>query len=183
MLTESEKQRYSRHIVLPEIGIKGQEKLKKAKVLVVGAGGLGSPALFYLAAAGVGTIGIVEYDSVEISNLQRQILYRTADIGKNKADIAADRLRELNPHITIEVYDKKLNSNNAETIISNYDLVVDCPDNYGTRLLVSDVTKVTGIPHIYGSVSRFEGQLSVFNFKGGSTYRDLFSGLESEHTD
>ncbi|MFH2142810.1 MAG: HesA/MoeB/ThiF family protein [Bacteroidota bacterium] len=174
-LSDNEKIRYNRHIILPEIGEDGQKKLKVAKVLVVGAGGLGSPVLTYLTAAGVGTIGIVEKDTVELSNLQRQILYSSSDIGKSKVDTAKERLVALNPEVKIITFETWLTEENAEKIIRDFDIVVDCPDNFSTRILVSDITKKLMIPHVYGSISKFEGHVAVFNYKNGPSYRDLFS--------
>lgn len=174
-LSEREKIRYNRHIILPEIGESGQEKLKAARVLVVGAGGLGSPVLTYLAAAGIGTIGIVENDKIDLSNLQRQILYCTKDIGKSKVLTAKKRLLSLNPEIVVKVFDTRLEISNAENIIKDFEIVVDCPDNFSTRILVSDITKKLNIIHVYGSISKYQGHVSVFNYKNGPTYRDLFN--------
>lgn len=173
-LTTEEKGRYSRHLLLSEIGIEGQEKIKASKVLVIGAGGLGCPALQYLAAAGVGTIGIIDMDVVEQSNLQRQILYGVSDIGNNKAESAKFRLKSLNPLIEIEAYPYALNTNNALTLFNKYDIIVDGSDNFATRYLVNDASVITKKALVYGSIYRFEGQVSVFNYKDGPSYRCLF---------
>ncbi len=173
-LSASELQRYSRHIVIPEIGIEGQQKLKSAKVLLIGAGGLGSPAGMYLAAAGVGTIGIVEYDEVSYSNLQRQILFNTEDVGNSKAQIAKQRLNSLNPEIEIVLHETKLTKDNALGLIGNYDIVVDGSDNFATRYLVNDACVMSGKPFVSGSVLRFEGQVSFFDSTDGPCYRCLF---------
>ncbi|PCI98395.1 MAG: hypothetical protein COB15_06175 [Flavobacteriales bacterium] len=173
-LTDQEKNRYSRHILLDKVGLEGQEKLKSAKVLVVGAGGLGCPVLQYLTAAGVGTIGIIDFDRVDATNLQRQVLYTVADIGENKAVTAKNRLTQLNPHINFDVYPEKLTTKNALNLFSNYDIVVDGTDNFSTRYLVNDACVITNKPLIYGAIYKFEGQVSVFNYKNGPTYRCLF---------
>ena len=180
-LSKEEQIRYSRHLALPEIGREGQEKLKKAKVLIIGAGGLGSPAAVYLAAAGVGTIGIVDYDKVEHSNLQRQILYCNGDIGKPKTAIIKNQLEKTNPNINIITLNKKLTSNNALEIIKNYDIVIDGSDNFPTRYLVNDACVLLGKPDVYGSVYRFDGQASVFNCKNGPCYRCLFPNPPPAH--
>jgi molybdopterin/thiamine biosynthesis adenylyltransferase/rhodanese-related sulfurtransferase len=166
--------RYSRHFVLPGFGEHGQRQLKKAGVLVVGAGGLGAPVLYYLAAAGVGRIGIADPDNVSLSNLQRQILFTTNDIGKNKALTAAERLADLNPHITIEPIPESVTVLNAIAIISRYDIVVDATDNFPARYLLNDACVLAGKPLVYGSVFRFEGQVAVFNVNGGPNYRDMY---------
>lgn len=173
-LTDQEKNRYSRHIQLEKVGLEGQEKLKAAKVLVVGAGGLGCPVLQYLTAAGVGTIGIIDFDRVDATNLQRQILYTGADIGQNKAITAKNRLTQLNPHINFDVYPEKLTTKNALELFSKYDIIVDGTDNFSTRYLVNDACVITNKPLVYGAIYKFEGQVSVFNYKGGPTYRCLF---------
>lgn len=173
-LMEEELKRYSRHLALPEIGKEGQLKLKKAKVLIIGAGGLGSPAAVYLAAAGVGTIGIVDYDKIDLSNLQRQILYSKEDIGKNKTAVIKKQLEKINNNIKIITYDEKLTSNNALNIIKNYDVVIDGSDNFPTRYLVNDACVLLKKPDVYGSVYRFDGQASVFNYRNGPCYRCLF---------
>ncbi len=174
MLSEQEQQRYSKQIILPEIGIGGQELLRNARVLVAGAGGLGCPVLQYLAAAGVGTLGIADGDEVDISNLQRQVLYTTADVGKSKAQTAADKLKELNPNVDIEVFNEFIDTANVLKIIADFDIVVDGTDNFATRYLLNDACVMAGKPMVSGAIFRFEGQVSVFNYKGGPTYRCLF---------
>ncbi|MBI2208770.1 molybdopterin-synthase adenylyltransferase MoeB [Candidatus Woesearchaeota archaeon] len=173
-LSKEEQIRYSRHLALPEIGIEGQKKLKKAKVLIVGAGGLGSPAAVYLAAAGVGKIGIVDYDKVDLSNLQRQILYSLGDIGKSKTAIIKNQLKKINPNAKIITHDKKLTSNNVMEIIKDYNVIIDGSDNFPTRYLVNDACVLLNKPDVYGSVYRFDGQVSVFNYENGPCYRCLF---------
>jgi adenylyltransferase/sulfurtransferase len=173
-LTREELVRYSRHILLPQVGEEGQRALKRSRVLLVGAGGLGSPASLYLAAAGVGTIGLVEFDSVDLSNLQRQVLHGSAGIGSSKIDSARDRLLDLNPNVKIEPYPTRLTSQNALEIARGYDLIVDGTDNFATRYLVNDTSVLLGIPNVYGSVYRFEGQASVFGAADGPCYRCLF---------
>ena len=179
LLSAEELKRYSRHITIPEFGRLGQEKLKKAKVLVVGSGGLGSPLLFYLTAAGVGHIGIVDYDLIEESNLQRQILFTLDDLGKSKAKTAAQRLSKLNPHVKFTVHETALTSDNALEIIKGYDIVADGTDNFPTRYLVNDACLLTDKVNVYASIFQFEGQVSVFNYKNedgtrGPCYRDMF---------
>ncbi|MBK7426762.1 MAG: molybdopterin-synthase adenylyltransferase MoeB [Saprospiraceae bacterium] len=171
--------RYSRHIIIPEFNLEGQKKLKAAKVLVIGSGGLGSPLLLYLAAAGVGTIGIVDFDTIDDSNLQRQILFTTNDVGKLKATTAAERIKALNPFIEVIVHNTQLNSQNALDIIKDYDVVADGTDNFPTRYLVNDACVLLDKVNVYASIYRFEGQLSVFNLPlpdgtRGPNYRDLF---------
>lgn len=173
-LSPPELSRYARHLTLPEIGQEGQLKLKEAKVLVVGAGGLGCPATQYLAAAGVGTIGLVDSDVVEESNLQRQVLFSVAEVGKKKVDCAKERLLNLNPHIEIQAYPVTLNTQNALEIIEPYDLVIDGTDNFPTRYLVNDACVFLNKPNCYGSIFRFEGQASVFHHQGGPCYRCLY---------
>jgi len=173
-LSPKEKNRYSRHIRLDEIGEAGQLRLKKSKVLVIGAGGLGCPVLLYLTAAGVGHIGIVDFDVVEESNLQRQVLFTTADIGQPKATVAAQRLAARNPHITIKAYRKELSADNAIPLFDQYDIVVDGSDNFATRYLVNDASLLTQTPLVYGSIFKFEGQVGVFNYQGSASYRCLF---------
>jgi adenylyltransferase/sulfurtransferase len=165
--------RYSRHTLLPEFGIKGQAALKAGRVLIVGTGGLGSPAALYLAAAGVGTIGLVDFDTVDETNLQRQVLYGTSDVGKSKVTVAAARLREANPHIAVEEHRGALDASNALQLVSAYDVVVDGTDNFSTRFLVNDACVMAKRPNIYGSVFRFEGQVAVFAAPGGPCYRCL----------
>ncbi|MCK6619367.1 MAG: molybdopterin-synthase adenylyltransferase MoeB [Calditrichaceae bacterium] len=166
--------RYSRHFMLPEVGEEGQRMLKNASALVVGAGGLGSPAAMYLAAAGVGRLGLVDFDEVDLSNLQRQVLYSTADVGKSKLEMARERLRGINPEIEIEAYPTRLTSANALDILREYDVVVDGSDNFPTRYLVNDACALSGKPNVYGSIFRFEGQVSVFDAKRGPCYRCLY---------
>ncbi len=174
-LTQREISRYSRHLLLPEVGIEGQRKLKQAKVLIVGAGGLGSPVSLYLAAAGVGTLGIVDFDIVDETNLQRQILYTTEDVGKPKLERAKKRLQALNPEITIKTYETPLTSENALEIIKDYDIVIDGTDNYPTRYLVNDACVLLNKPNVYGSIFRFDGQASVFWAEKGPCYRCLYA--------
>lgn len=166
--------RYARHIALPEVGMEGQARLKAAKVLCVGAGGLGSPLALYLAAAGVGTIGIVDFDVVDASNLQRQLLHGTRDIGRDKLDSARDRLADVNPHVEVVTHPMRLSAENALQTLEPYDVVVDGTDNFPTRYLVNDACVLLGKPNVYGSVFRWEGQLSVFSTPGGPCYRCLF---------
>ncbi len=173
-LNDNELRRYARHIILPEVGLEGQERLKQARVLIIGAGGLGSPASLYLAAAGVGTLGLVDFDVVEYSNLQRQIIHGTADVGRSKLDSARDSLQDLNPEVTVERHDSRLTSENAFRIIEPYDVIVDGTDNFPTRYLVNDACVLLGKPNVYGSIFRFEGQASVFHAARGPCYRCLF---------
>ena len=174
MLNEDELRRYARHIIMPEVGLEGQERLKQARVLVIGAGGLGSPAALYLAAAGIGMLGIVDFDVVEYSNLQRQIIHGTTDVGRSKLDSARDRLHDVNPEVTVERHAARLTSGNALQIIASYDVVVDGSDNFPTRYLVNDACVLLGKPNVYGSIFRFEGQASVFDAARGPCYRCLF---------
>lgn len=174
ILSKEELARYSRHIIIPEFGLEGQKKLKAAKVLVIGTGGLGSPSLLYLAAAGVGTIGIIDFDVVDDSNLQRQVLFTVNDIGKPKVLAAKARIEALNPHINVIAYNERLTSENALEIFKGYDVVADGTDNFPTRYLVNDACVMTGIPNIYASIYRFDGQVSVFNYENGPNYRDLY---------
>ena len=173
-LNREELIRYSRHILLPQVGEEGQRALKKARVLLIGAGGLGSPVGLYLAAAGVGTLGLVDFDVVDLSNLQRQILHGSSGIGSPKIDSARDRLRDINPNVHVEAYETRLTSGNALDIARDYDLIVDGTDNFATRYLVNDTSVLLGIPNVYGSVYRFEGQASVFGAPDGPCYRCLF---------
>ncbi len=173
-LSNEEVKRYSRHLIMPEVGVEGQEKLKKGSVLCIGAGGLGSPAALYLAAAGVGTIGIVDFDVVDFSNLQRQVIHGTSDVGRSKLASAKDRLLELNPHINIETYETALSSKNALDLFKPYDVILDGTDNFPTRYLTNDACVILGKPNAYGSIFRFEGQASVFATKGGPCYRCLY---------
>ena len=166
--------RYSRHIVLSEIGQEGQSLISAAKVLVIGAGGLGCPTLQYLAAAGIGTLGIIDFDVVELSNLQRQILFGTSTIGMNKALAAKNRLEDLNPTIKIQAYPEKLTAKNALKLFDNYDIIVDGSDNFATRYLVNDASIIANKPVVFGAIYKFEGQVSVFNYQDGPSYRCLF---------
>lgn len=173
-LTPNEIQRYSRHLILPEVGMEGQRKLKAAKVLCIGAGGLGAPVALYLAAAGVGEIGIVDFDTVDISNLQRQIIHGTPDIGRTKLDSAKDRLHAINPEVKVTTYNVALSSQNALELFAPYDIILDGTDNFPTRYLVNDACVLLGKPNAYGSIFRFEGQASVFATKDGPCYRCLY---------
>ena len=173
-LTRDEIARYSRHLIMPEVGVEGQRKLKAARVLCVGAGGLGAPASLYLAAAGIGTIGLVDFDVVDASNLQRQVLFSTSDVGRPKVEAAADRLRGVNPGLKVVAHEMALKSSNALEIFANYDIIVDGADNFPTRYLVNDACVLTGKPNAYGSIFRFDGQASVFATKGGPCYRCLY---------
>ncbi len=173
-LNSEEIKQYSRHLLLNEIGDKGQEKLKAAKVLVIGAGGLGCPILQYLAAAGIGTLGIIDHDKVDISNLQRQVLFNHKDIGKNKAKIAGEKLCHLNPYIKFQIFDFALSPENALEIFKDFDIIVDGSDNFPTRYLVNDAAIICDKPLVFGSIFKFEGQVSLFNYKGGPSYRCLF---------
>lgn len=173
-LTQDEALRYSRHLILPEFGIEGQRRLKGASVLLVGLGGLGSPVGLYLAAAGVGHLGLIDFDVVEVTNLQRQVLYGTADIGRPKLGAAVARLRDVNPHVRLTTHDARLTSANALEIVRDYDLVVDGTDNFATRYLVNDACVLLGVPNVYGSIFRFEGQASVFAAPDGPCYRCLY---------
>ncbi len=177
--SKEELERYNRHIIIPDFGIEAQQKLKAARVLVIGSGGLGSPLLLYLAAAGVGTIGIVDFDTVDQSNLQRQVLFGISEVGKPKVDAAKARLESLNPFIQINTYNTQLTSLNALELIQQYDVVADGTDNFPTRYLVNDASVIAGKPNIYASIFQFEGQVSVFNYKDkngklGPNYRDLY---------
>jgi sulfur-carrier protein adenylyltransferase/sulfurtransferase len=173
-LTKSEIQRYSRHLIMPEVGMDGQLKLKNAKVLCIGTGGLGAPLGVYLAAAGVGRIGLVDFDVVDNSNLQRQILFGTKDVGRPKIAAAADRLRDLNPEIQIDTFETRLTSDNALDLFKDYDIIVDGTDNFPTRYLVNDACVILGKPNVYGSIFRFEGQATIFAYPGGPCYRCLY---------
>ena len=173
-LSNEEIARYSRHLIMPEVGLKGQQRLKAASVLMIGTGGLGAPLGMYLAAAGVGRLGIVDFDVVEASNLQRQIIHGTKDIGRRKIESARDRLRDINPHIDIETHETRLTGDNALRLFKNYDIIVDGTDNFPTRYLVNDACVLTGKPNVYGSIFRFEGQASVFWAEKGACYRCLY---------
>jgi len=173
-LTVDEVRRYSRHLIIPDVGMDGQKRLKNARVLCVGAGGLGSPTLMYLAAAGVGTLGIVEFDTVDESNLQRQIIHGQSDIGRSKAESARDSVREINPYVNVVLHEVRLESDNVLDIFRDYDLIVDGTDNFATRYLVNDACVLLGKPYVWGSIYRFEGQVSVFWDEYGPNYRDLY---------
>lgn len=173
-LTNDELQRYARHIIMPEIGMEGQQRLKAARVLCVGAGGLGSPLLLYLAAAGVGTIGIVDFDVVDASNLQRQVIHSTESVGTRKTSSAAARIAEVNPHVTVKTFEDKLTSDNALRIFSEFDIIADGTDNFATRYLVNDACVLSSKLNVYASVFRFEGQATVFGAKDGPCYRCLY---------
>ncbi len=173
-LSPDEVARFSRHLILPEVGMEGQKRLKAASVLCVGTGGLGSPLLLYLAAAGVGRIGIVDFDVVDASNLQRQVIHGTSWVGRPKIESAKHRIEEINPHCRVDLYETALTSENALDIIRPYDIVCDGTDNFPTRYLVNDACVLLGKPNVYGSIFRFEGQATVFNWQGGPNYRDLF---------
>ncbi|GAA3556541.1 adenylyltransferase/sulfurtransferase MoeZ [Microlunatus spumicola] len=173
-LTTEEVRRYSRHLIIPDVGMVGQKRLKNARVLVIGAGGLGSPALLYLAAAGVGTLGIVEFDTVDESNLQRQIIHGQSDIGKSKALSAKESIAEVNPLVNVEVHDVRLDNDNVMEIFAQYDLILDGTDNFATRYLVNDAAVLSHKPYVWGSIFRFEGQASVFWDDYGPNYRDLY---------
>lgn len=173
-LTVEEVRRYSRHLIIPDVGMAGQKRLKNAKVLCIGAGGLGSPALMYLAAAGVGTLGIVEFDIVDESNLQRQIIHGASDVGRSKAESARDSIREINPLIRVNVHEERLDSSNVMDLFADYDLIVDGTDNFATRYLVNDACVLLGKPYVWGSIFRFDGQASVFWAEFGPCYRCLY---------
>ncbi len=173
-LTIDEVRRYSRHLIIPDVGMAGQKRLKNAKVLCVGAGGLGSPSLMYLAAAGVGTLGIVEFDVVDESNLQRQIIHGQGDIGRPKAESARDTVLEINPHVQVNLHTERLDSSNVMELFSQYDLIVDGTDNFATRYLVNDACVLLGKPYVWGSIYRFDGQASVFWAEHGPCYRCLY---------
>src|SRR5258706_830829 len=174
VLSNDEILRYSRHLIMPEVGMEGQQKLKAAKVLCIGAGGLGSPLALYLTAAGVGTLGMVDFDVVDYTNLQRQIIHTTADVGRKKLDSAADKLKAINPFLNLLTFDTKLTSANALELFREFDIVADGTDNFPTRYLVNDACVLTGKPNVYGSIFRFEGQASVFATEDGPCYRCLY---------
>ncbi|MBW4647996.1 MAG: molybdopterin-synthase adenylyltransferase MoeB [Kastovskya adunca ATA6-11-RM4] len=173
-LNKEEYERYSRHLILPEVGLEGQKRLKAASVLCIGTGGLGSPLLLYLAAAGIGRIGIVDFDIVDSSNLQRQVIHGTSWVGKPKIESAKNRILEINPYCQVDLYETRLSSENALEIIKPYDIVVDGTDNFPTRYLVNDACVLLDKPNVYGSIFRFEGQATVFNYQEGPNYRDLY---------
>lgn len=173
-LLKEEYERYSRHLILPEVGLEGQKRLKAASVLCIGSGGLGSPLLLYLAAAGIGRIGLVDFDVVDYSNLQRQVIHGTSWVGKPKIESAKNRILEINPYCQVDLYETRLSSENALDIFRPYDIVVDGTDNFPTRYLVNDACVLLDKPNVYGSIFRFEGQATVFNYEGGPNYRDLY---------
>jgi len=173
-LSKDEILRYSRHLIMPEVGMEGQQKLKAASVLCIGTGGLGSPLALYLAAAGVGTLGLVDFDVVDFTNLQRQIIHSTADVGRSKLDSATDKIEAMNPFVEVRRFDTRLSSDNAMRIFRDFDIVVDGTDNFPTRYLVNDACVLSGKPNVYGSIFRFEGQASVFGMKEGPCYRCLY---------
>jgi len=173
-LTKDDYERYSRHLILPEVGLEGQKRLKAAAVLCIGTGGLGSPLLLYLAAAGIGRIGIVDFDVVDNSNLQRQVIHGTSWVGKPKIESAKNRIHEINPDCQVDLYETRISSENALDILKPYDVVVDGTDNFPTRYLVNDACVLLDKPNVYGSIFRFEGQATVFNYEGGPNYRDLY---------
>jgi sulfur-carrier protein adenylyltransferase/sulfurtransferase len=173
-LTKDDYERYSRHLILPEVGLEGQKRLKAASVLCIGTGGLGAPLLLYLTAAGIGRIGIVDFDVVDTSNLQRQVIHGTSWVGKPKIESAKNRIHEINPYCQVDLYETRLTSENALDILAPYDIVVDGTDNFPTRYLVNDACVLLNKPNVYGSIFRFEGQATVFNYEGGPNYRDLY---------
>lgn len=181
-LSNQDLSRFARHFSLSEIGREGQEKLKNARVLVIGAGGLGSPLLIYLAAAGVGTIGIVDDDTVSISNLQRQVLYTTAEVGLKKAELASQKLTALYPETDIQTFDIRLNEGNAEALFKHYDIIADCTDNYRTRAVLGQLSAKLKIPLAFASVLNYEGQVTVFNYRNGPAYADLFPTVPQDGT-
>ncbi|HEV3476637.1 MAG TPA: ThiF family adenylyltransferase, partial [Rubrobacteraceae bacterium] len=173
-LSNEEIARYSRHLIMPEVALDGQKRLKQARVLTIGAGGLGSPLALYLAAAGVGTLGIVDFDVVDESNLQRQIIHGTSDLGRPKMESAREKIEDINPNVNVEAFEEALTSENALEIVEDFDVVVDGTDNFPTRYLVNDACVITGKPNVYGSIFRFEGQASVFYAEEGPCYRCLY---------
>jgi sulfur-carrier protein adenylyltransferase/sulfurtransferase len=173
-LTKDDYERYSRHLILPEVGLEGQKRLKAASILCVGTGGLGSPLLLYLAAAGVGRLGIVDFDVVDFSNLQRQVIHGTSWVGKPKIESAKNRILEINPYCQVDLYETQFTSQNALSIAEPYDMIIDGTDNFPTRYLVNDTCVLLNKPNVYGSIFRFEGQATVFNYEGGPNYRDLY---------
>src|SRR5690242_1127917 len=173
-LDKDEILRYSRHLIMPEVGMEGQQKLKAARVLCIGTGGLGSPLAMYLAAAGIGTLGLVDFDVVDFTNLQRQIIHSTADVGRKKLDSATDKIEAINPYVEVVRYETRLSSDNALRIFEDFDIVVDGTDNFPTRYLLNDACVLSGKPNVYGSIFRFEGQASVFGLKDGPCYRCLY---------
>src|ERR1700739_1942866 len=173
-LSNEEVLRYSRHLIMPEVGVEGQQKLKAARVLCIGTGGLGSPLALYLSAAGVGTLGLVDFDVVDFTNLQRQVIHFTSDVGRSKLESAREKIAAINPNVNVKAFDAKLTSQNALEIFSGFDVIVDGTDNFPTRFLVNDACVFTGKPNVYGSIFRFEGQASVFAAKDGPCYRCLY---------
>lgn len=173
-LSKEEYERYSRHLILPEVGLEGQKRLKAASVLCIGTGGLGSPLLLYLAAAGIGRLGIIDFDIVDSSNLQRQVIHGTSWVGKPKIESAKNRILEINPNCQVDLYETRISAENALDIVKPYDIVVDGTDNFPTRYLVNDACVLLDKPNVYGSIFRFEGQATVFNYEGGPNYRDLY---------
>src|SRR5260370_3795433 len=173
-LSKDEILRYSRHLIMPEVGMEGQLKLKSAKVLLIGAGGLGAPLGLYLTAAGVGRIGLVDFDVVDFTNLQRQVIHGTSDVGRKKLDSAADSMKEINPYVQVDKHEVAITSENAHDLMRDYDIVVDGTDNFPTRYLVNDACVLLGKPNVYGSIFRFEGQATVFAYQGGPCYRCLY---------
>ena len=171
ILSQREKRRYSKQIMIPEIGIEGQEKLKKASVIVVGAGGLGCPVLQYLVAGGIGTVALIDFDKIDETNLQRQFLYGSNDLGKLKSVIAKTRLEQLNSMVRVEVLNLRLDASNSLRILKNFDVVVDATDNFETRYIINDSCIILNKPMVHGAIYKFEGQVSVFNYNGGATYR------------
>ncbi len=178
-LSKDEILRYSRHLIMPEVGMEGQLKLKQAKVLCIGAGGLGSPLALYLGAAGVGKLGLVDFDVVDFTNLQRQVIHGTSDVGRTKLESARDTLLEINPNVEIETFETRLSSDNALDIFREYDIVADGTDNFPTRYLVNDACVLLGKPNVYASIFRFEGQASIFYAEQGPCYRCLYPGTAS----
>ena len=178
-LSPNERARYARHIILPDVGEDGQKALRQSSVMVIGAGGLGSPALLYLAAAGIGKIGIIDDDEVDISNLQRQIIHSTSDVGSLKSDSARRSISELNPGVDVVSFNTRLNAGNSLQLLAGWDVVIDGSDNFPTRYTISDACEILGTPWIFGSIHRFEGQVSVFNYNNGPNYRDLFPSAPS----
>ena len=178
-LSPNERARYARHIILPDVGEDGQKALRQSSVMVIGAGGLGSPALLYLAAAGIGKIGIIDDDEVDISNLQRQIIHSTSDIGSLKSDSAIRSISELNPGVDVVGFNTRLNARNSLQLLAGWDVVIDGSDNFPTRYTISDACEILGTPWIFGSIHRFQGQISVFNYNNGPNYRDLFPSSPS----
>ena len=174
-MTQEYYSRYARQTILPQMGLEGQQKLGQARILIIGCGGLGGPVLSYLAAAGVGTIGLIEFDTVSLSNLHRQVIFETKDIGQQKIEIAEQKIKALNPNVTVLSYNTPLTSKNALEIFSAFDLIVDGSDNFPTRYLVNDACEILNKPYVYGAIHQFEGQVSVFNYKDSCTYRDLYN--------